>query len=86
LQDSLISHPVICNPQLHHSYLKFSAGFAVAARIACQLTVNDAIVSASAVARMNIHQLYEVLVKEYRPIVHARAVYLMDCNFLCPAL
>ena len=40
----------------HHSYLKASTGFAVAARIACQLTVSSAIIKAKDPDSTNIHQ------------------------------
>ena len=45
---------------LFYSYRRLSTGFAVAARIACQLTVSKAIVSARPPASANIHQPREI--------------------------
>jgi hypothetical protein len=46
---------------MHHSYLKASTGFCLAARQLCQLTVNKAMPSATIPAKANIHQLKLVL-------------------------
>lgn len=44
-----------CNKLNHHSFLNDSTGLATAARIACQLTVANAITTAANPARANIH-------------------------------
>jgi len=45
----------------YYSYLRLSTGFAVAALIACELIVTNAITSANVPDNMNIHGLTAVL-------------------------